>query len=232
MSKSNKILLGVFAFVVVCVMGYALFSETITINGTATAKGEFNITTTCRTGVAEEILTAYATDTEGMTGDQILFQGGYKNDYCNPITNGVEFGTNLLYPTAKRDFTIIVKNEGTITAKTTLLGEDEDGDVRLSGKVCNGDNYPNECTDLAYFDFFDFERVTAGIPALYIRKDGSFVTEESADYSKFYDGNTAVMTLEPGESAMMIVYAKWPDKVELNHVINTYKFEIDFKQVQ
>ena len=43
MNKSNKILLGVLAFVVVCVVGYALFSETITVTGTATAKGNLNL---------------------------------------------------------------------------------------------------------------------------------------------------------------------------------------------
>ena len=52
MNKSNKILLGVLSFVVVCVVGYALFSEKITVTGTATASGNFDINYTCQTGLA------------------------------------------------------------------------------------------------------------------------------------------------------------------------------------
>ena len=46
MNKSNKLLIGILAFVVVCVIGYALFSETITVTGTAMAKGNFDIKVT------------------------------------------------------------------------------------------------------------------------------------------------------------------------------------------
>ena len=35
MNKNNKILIAVLAFVLVCVVGYALFSENITVTGTA-----------------------------------------------------------------------------------------------------------------------------------------------------------------------------------------------------
>ena len=224
MSKSNKILLGVFAFVVVCVMGYALFSETITVTGSATAKGEFNISTTCKTGVTEEILTAY-----GVTND-IFKEGGYEKDYCNLTTTGVEFGTNFLYPTAKRDFTVIIKNDGTIAAQAIMFLEEDDGDIKISGKACNGDNYPNECHEINR-DYFDLED-TGETVVLFIKKDGSHVLMETPEYSNFYDSDTGIMTLEPGESAMMVFYARWPEDANLNHMINTYNVEIDFKQVQ
>ena len=55
MNKSNKILLGVLSFVVVCVVGYALFSENITVTGTATAKGSFDITASCNTGASDSL---------------------------------------------------------------------------------------------------------------------------------------------------------------------------------
>ena len=41
--NKNKILIGCLALLLVMAVGYALFSETITINGTATAKGDFNM---------------------------------------------------------------------------------------------------------------------------------------------------------------------------------------------
>ena len=47
MNKKNKILVGCLALLLVLSVGYALFSETITINGTATAKGNFDIVGTC-----------------------------------------------------------------------------------------------------------------------------------------------------------------------------------------
>ena len=35
MNKNNKLLIGMLTFVVVCVVGYALFSENITVTGSA-----------------------------------------------------------------------------------------------------------------------------------------------------------------------------------------------------
>ena len=43
MNKKKGIIIGVLAIALVMVVGYALFSDTLTINGTATAKGEFDI---------------------------------------------------------------------------------------------------------------------------------------------------------------------------------------------
>ena len=45
--RKNKILVGCLALLLVMAVGYALFSENITINGTATAKGDFDISYTC-----------------------------------------------------------------------------------------------------------------------------------------------------------------------------------------
>ena len=50
MSKNNKIILVILTFIVSLMIGYALFSETVTISGTATSQGQFKITTSCITG--------------------------------------------------------------------------------------------------------------------------------------------------------------------------------------
>ena len=55
LSKNNKILIGCLALLLVMSVGYALFSDTITINGSATAKGEFKLTTTCMLAPQEDI---------------------------------------------------------------------------------------------------------------------------------------------------------------------------------
>ena len=43
MKKQNIAIIGVIAFVLAISVGYALFSQTLTINGTATAKGSFDV---------------------------------------------------------------------------------------------------------------------------------------------------------------------------------------------
>ena len=55
LSKNNKILIGCLALLLVMSVGYALFSDTITVTGTATAKGNFDVTATCQTGLASNI---------------------------------------------------------------------------------------------------------------------------------------------------------------------------------
>ena len=47
MKKKNMIIIGVIALILVVAVGYALFSSTLNINGTATAKGDFNLTYAC-----------------------------------------------------------------------------------------------------------------------------------------------------------------------------------------
>ena len=47
MKKKNMIIIGVIALILAVSVGYALFSDTLTINGTATAKGDFNLSYAC-----------------------------------------------------------------------------------------------------------------------------------------------------------------------------------------
>ena len=107
MNKSNKILIVVLTFIVVCVVGYALFSENITVTGSATAKGSFDITTTCELGLSEDAFNAFMT--EAPDGVEMTYadyknylQGGYENDSCVVNENKVTLQTSLLYPSAQR----------------------------------------------------------------------------------------------------------------------------------
>ena len=54
MKKKNMIIIGVISLILVVAVGYAIFSDTLTINGSATAKGDFSITTTCTPGITNE----------------------------------------------------------------------------------------------------------------------------------------------------------------------------------
>ena len=91
MSGKNKILIGCLALLLVLSVGYALFSETIVINGTATAKGGFELTTTCVKGLSNDIITHIGGDTTSET-----FQGGYSNDSCNVTNQRVDINVGTL----------------------------------------------------------------------------------------------------------------------------------------
>lgn len=111
MNKANKLLLGILAFVVVCVVGYALFSDTITVSGTASAQGSFNIVGSCQTGVPEMFA-----DGIKQVYDNEFKEGGYINDTCSFVGDEVTISVGLEYPTANRWFTIKLTNNGTIPA--------------------------------------------------------------------------------------------------------------------
>ena len=47
MKKKNMIIIGVIALILVVAVGYAIFSDTLNINGSATAQGDFSLSYTC-----------------------------------------------------------------------------------------------------------------------------------------------------------------------------------------
>lgn len=49
MKKQSVVIVGIIAFILAISVGYAFFSETITINGTATARGNFDVEFTSAT---------------------------------------------------------------------------------------------------------------------------------------------------------------------------------------
>ena len=94
----NKIFVGCLALLLVMVAGYALFSQNLTINGTAKAEGKFNIEFTQATISAEK----------GSTGATATI-----SDNGKILTVTVP---KLEYPGAYVDVSYTVKNTGTIDA--------------------------------------------------------------------------------------------------------------------
>ena len=94
----NKIFVGCLALLLVMVAGYALFSQNLTINGTAKAEGKFNIEFTQATISAEK----------GSTGATATI-----SDNGKILTITVP---KLEYPGAYVDVSYTVKNTGTIDA--------------------------------------------------------------------------------------------------------------------
>ena len=94
----NKIFVGCLALLLVMVAGYALFSQNLTINGTAKAEGKFNI----------EFTQASISAEKGSTGATATI-----SDNGKILTITVP---KLEYPGAYVDVSYTVKNTGTIDA--------------------------------------------------------------------------------------------------------------------
>ena len=117
MKKQNFFAIIFVMFCLSLTVGYALFSETITINGTATAKGTFDVV----------FINAKVKSEVGSTEASAVV-----SDDGNTLTLAVP---KLEYPGAYVEFTVDAVNEGTIPA--VLKGITESGltsnpDVRIS----------------------------------------------------------------------------------------------------
>ena len=187
MNKKNKILAGCLALLLALSVGYALFSKTITINGTATAKGSFDITTTCQAG---DIYNEF-------TG---LNEYGYDSDECLANNNSVSYKVNLTKPGAKRFFTIVIKNTGTIPATFTV------NDIKETEKVCIDTDRDNiiettdECTN-------DSDFVSPAQPIGFLTENGEYLSTAEDDLSDFVSDTNII--LEPNESFVMIARVEW-----------------------
>ena len=57
--KNNKIFIVCLALLLTLSIGYAYFSESITVSGTASAKGSFDITLNCSQGYHSDLSSYY-----------------------------------------------------------------------------------------------------------------------------------------------------------------------------
>ena len=103
MKKQSIAIIGVIAFVLAVAVGYALFSETLTISGTATAKGDFDVE-----------FTSVGTPTcSGFSGTCNAATLGTISDDKNTLTITVD---KLQYPGAYVEIPVTVTNKGSIPA--------------------------------------------------------------------------------------------------------------------
>ena len=208
MNKSNKILLGVLAFVVVCVVGYALFNETITVTGTATASGNFDILTTCQTGLSNDTLSILAPD-GGANAD--IDQAGFKNDSCEVVDDDVKIAVEFEYPTARRYFTINFKNNGTIAASFDL----QNGIVDSTTACAKNYNEQESCTPLTG-DYSIFNEFYQGDLFAIKTALGKILTSDDAEWSKYVNDNE-IVTLNPNDTMIFFLEMRWSSEDEGNN---------------
>ena len=73
----NKIFAGCLALLLVMVAGYALFSQNLTINGTAKAQGDFSVTPTCQTGIPANLVESTKSMFGAYFGTYWVDENGY-----------------------------------------------------------------------------------------------------------------------------------------------------------
>lgn len=116
--KAGKIAVVAMAILLTMMVGYALFSESININGTASAKGEFDYSVECSPGLTNDVPDTYENIAQySPRGDLADKEGGYVNDTCSVSDKIVTLSTDLQYPTANRMFTVKITNTGSIDMK-------------------------------------------------------------------------------------------------------------------
>lgn len=218
-NKKSKILIGCLALLLVLSVGYAYFSQNITINGTATAKGDFNITPTCIPGPLENADTS-------ILHASVLNNHGYKNETCtvNDANDTVTIKTEFEYPGAGRLYTIKMTNTGTIDAiapESLQLNpkdkfcytEDKDADPKTG--ICA----ESSSADSSVYAF------QVGDGNIYFGGDGT----PQDILNEFVQEGADDIILKPGNSLYYFVYLTIPESFTTNSGVLNAVYEAPYK---
>ncbi len=217
MNKQRKIIVGVLALAITMIIGYALFSENLTINGTAKAEGSFDITAECTSGVKYDSFIV-----SGIPKDN-----NYENDSCVVSDNKVTYSASLLQDGAARNFTIKLTNTGTIDAKLNFE------QATKKTEYCEGDYDTGECTQWKNVEERSGDAMTL-INIVGFEKDGNLIVADDVEKIKeFYDVEGGSISLKPNQS-VYIILSLWWDHLGLQGNKVLYKerttIEFPFKQ--
>ena len=220
LSKNNKILIGCLALLLVMSVGYALFSETITVNGTATAKGEFSITTEALEE-SDEAFSIYTKD---------ISRGVVENPIINVVGNQVTSNVTLGAPGSSYTFGIKVTNTGSIPARLKSIRDVtnnelildstlEDGGSAATPFYCSNDGNDRICAELytedSYWSDYDVD-----------------ISERMLEEQNFNVEMTKAV-LDPGESIYYFIEYMWSSNStsQENTKDLNWQLEFDFEQI-
>ena len=235
MNKTTVII--VLAIFLTISVGYALFSDTITIEGTATAQGNFDMeVVSCTPGALP------GTDTNHIA---VYEEKGYENDTCivSSDKNKTTFNVDLLYPGAARHFTVKLKNVGTIDAMTRLDSLDATSSANRDSKFCedgyngekNGEIEDSECRapGIGYPEIEGYFQGVAAIEddkgnIVYMTDDNT--ATEISKYAVIKDG-VVYVKIPPNYSIYMPYFMKFRENVTENNLMKlSYTYTYDFVQ--
>ena len=193
-------------------VGYALFSDTITIEGTATAQGKFDIEATCITNIPDDLKTAIGNNLYSDTIQDLKNysnEGGYKNESCEIVNDKVTYTVELEYPGAQKWFIVKLTNVGTIDAKI-----ESDIETALKSvdtvKWFNNDGGLIKTTNQGFLN---------GSGPLFQKNDGSYINlnDEIEDDMKYIiDFDTGNILLRSGASWYILFKMEWPNTEEFS----------------
>lgn len=123
MKKQNIAIIGVIAFVLAVAVGYALFSETLTISGTASASGDFDVEFT---SIGDVTSSGYTKQPD--SADIAVIESGN-----NKLTITVD---KLDYPGAYVEIPVTITNKGSVPAKLKQINQTgldtEEGPIKVT----------------------------------------------------------------------------------------------------
>ena len=230
MNKGNKTLLGILAFIVVCVVGYALFSESITVTGTASASGDFAFEKTCTLGDSRNIYS------------NIIRESGYGTESCVVKDNSITISTELLYPSATRLYTIEMKNVGSIDG---MVEVDEEL-MPIIPNTLKRNEYVlelyNKSDDALYQSYnlleesdeitYDYIRMILGYFILLTSEGNLLLTDELLlESERVYQNadGSYFLKIKPGDTLIWHVSSMWNVDAEQTNYYSKFKFNADIK---
>ena len=210
-------------------VGYALFSQNLTITGTAVAKGDFKITPTCTPGVTTELKNNQSLFVGTQSDFTSETEGGYDTSTCTIDGDTVNFSTNFK-SIGLRYYTMEFENTGSISAKWSLT---EKGMTYGEEKLCS-DGYDGEAFD---DNFSDKEcsldtsdsilSVDPLLEPLLIRKtDGSFEGLDKNSSRLISTEDDTYVVLEPGEKLVFLASTSMKNSTDAPSWFNQKQFNV------
>ena len=245
MRKSmNRVTVIIILTVFLCLsVGYALFSDTITIEGTATAQGNFDIEASCITNITPDLIYSLGIEDDvnkdgSVTPVSELFkEHGYKDVSCTINNDTVNFSVGFDYPGAAKWYIVKMKNSSSVAATLDFWGWYEEYGNSLSNTIKKYDKdgnlietiesseLPGDYDNKIFFWWYESYTTIEDI-------NGNFYNLEEDEFESFFVDDK--LKLEPNESLYFFVYSTWPEGKYVNDnnikYVVTESFEFDWQQ--
>ncbi len=231
MNKKRGIIIGVLALLVIMVVGYALFSENIEIKGTATADGDFQLTTS-----VVDLNESWAKE-YGFLNYNAVSNGIVNNPSISVSDNVVTTSVELGMPGSFYNFAIKIKNTGTIPAKLGSIIDKTRNVPILDNSLGEGESYGNEI----YVVHQDENNPRGNFMFAELGTDSGYLDDYTSDittgdrWSEIQNYTTEMLkaVLDPGEEVYYFIHYHWAststvpgDPLTLN-----WSLEFNYEQV-
>lgn len=211
-NNNRKLIVAALTFFLVLSIGYAVFSETITIEGTATAQLEGGLEFECASGIISDTgldSDAWFAEMSGSNTKLPRREEGYSNDSCSITGDKITVSADLAFPLAGRAFTIKITNNATYPIK---LNEQEMG---ISG-------YDDDIDVLSYgYNLCKKYQTVASTCMLFNYADGN--------------GYNGVSEIPAGDTHYITIILYWNGEDDANDGVQrtaTFTLDVPFEQVQ